>query len=91
VATALLTFAGDPVAALLTAAEHGHGALHPKVDQLAGSAAEYVAGEAHARSMRLNVWTVNDPAEIRRLAGAGVDAICTDVPDVALSALGRAP
>jgi glycerophosphoryl diester phosphodiesterase len=90
VATALLTFAGDPLAALMTADEHGHTALHPKIDQLAGPAADDVVREAHARGIRVNVWTVNEPDEIRRLASAGVDAICTDVPDVALSALGRA-
>jgi glycerophosphoryl diester phosphodiesterase len=37
----------------------------------------------------VNVWTVNDPREIARLGRAGVDGICTDVPDVALAALGR--
>ena len=29
------------------------------------------------------MWTVNDEAEIARLAAAGVDAVITDVPDVA--------
>ena len=37
----------------------------------------------------MNVWTVNDPAEIARLADAGVDALITDVPDVALQAIER--
>jgi glycerophosphoryl diester phosphodiesterase len=35
----------------------------------------------------VNVWTVNDPDELRRLADAGVDAVITDVPDVAREAL----
>lgn len=45
----------------------------------------------HARALRLavHVWTVNAPDEMRRLAGLGVDAIITDVPDVAVSVLGR--
>jgi glycerophosphoryl diester phosphodiesterase len=38
----------------------------------------------------VNVWTVNDDDEIRRLAAAGVDGIVTDVPDVARRALERA-
>jgi glycerophosphoryl diester phosphodiesterase len=33
--------------------------------------------------MTVNVWTVNDADEMRRLAAAGVDAVITDVPDVA--------
>ena len=35
------------------------------------------------------MWTVNDPAELARLAAAGIDALITDVPDVALATLGR--
>jgi glycerophosphoryl diester phosphodiesterase len=89
VPTALLTYLGDPIAALATAAERGHAALHPNVDQLAGQMGAEVAARAHERDLEVNVWTVNDPDEIRRLAAAGVDGICTDVPDVALSALGR--
>jgi glycerophosphoryl diester phosphodiesterase len=44
-------------------------------------------GVAHELGLRIDVWTVNDPHDIRLLAGAGVDAIITDVPDVALDAL----
>ena len=44
---------------------------------------------AHERGLEVNVWTVNEPAELARLAAAGVDALITDVPDVALQALGR--
>ena len=35
-----------------------------------------------------DVWTVDDPGEIAALAAAGVDAIITNVPDVALAVLG---
>ena len=31
------------------------------------------------------VWTVNDKAEIERLMDAGVDAVITNYPDVAVS------
>ncbi len=37
--------------------------------------------------MPVFVWTVNDPAAMRELANAGVDAIITDRPDVAQQAL----
>jgi glycerophosphoryl diester phosphodiesterase len=39
--------------------------------------------------LAVNTWTCNDPARLVELAGLGVDGVCTDVPDVALEALGR--
>jgi glycerophosphoryl diester phosphodiesterase len=89
VPTALLTFAGDPLDALVTAETHGHTALHPFVGQLAGGIAGALVQRAHERGIQVNVWTVNEPDDIVRLGAAGVDGVCTDVPDVALSALGR--
>ena len=34
------------------------------------------------RKLRVNVWTVDAPDEMRRLIAPGVDGIITDVPDV---------
>jgi glycerophosphoryl diester phosphodiesterase len=42
---------------------------------------------AHARGAALVAWTANDPPEIERLAAAGVDAIVTDDPGMALRVL----
>jgi glycerophosphoryl diester phosphodiesterase len=39
---------------------------------------------AHKRGMPVRVWTVNDEAEMRRLAALDVDAIISDTPDIAL-------
>lgn len=53
--------------------------LHPElvmVDQA------YMA-RARRLGMPVRVWTVNEEADLRRMAALGVDAIITDVPDVA--------
>ena len=89
VPTALLTWAKDPLEALLIAESHGHRALHPDLLSVAGTSAGAAATRAHELALEVNVWTVNDPAELARLAAAGIDALITDVPDVALQALGR--
>ncbi len=87
--TALLT-AGLPIepaerdAWLAGIAADGHVALHPQwalVDE------ELVAA-CHRLGLAVNVWTVDHPVAIARLAGWGVDGICTNVPDVAVAALG---
>ncbi len=39
------------------------------------------------RGALINVWTVNDPAEARRLARAGVDTLISDVPGEIVRAL----
>jgi glycerophosphoryl diester phosphodiesterase len=75
----------DPLPLLERAAAGGHPGVHPHwlmVDE---------TFMAHAGSLGLfvNVWTVDDPDHIRRLADLGVDGIVTNVPDVARSALGR--
>ena len=44
---------------------------------------------AHDAGLRVNVWTVDDPARMVELADMGVDGIVTNVPDVAANALGR--
>ncbi len=36
---------------------------------------------AHARGVRVDAWTINDPAEMRRLLDLGVDVVMTDHPE----------
>jgi glycerophosphoryl diester phosphodiesterase len=42
---------------------------------------------AHSRGVRVDVWTINDTAEMRRLLDLGVDVIMTDYPEVLESLL----
>ena len=44
---------------------------------------------AHRHDVEVHVWTVNDPADMRRLVAMGVDGIVTDRADVALQRLRR--
>ena len=44
--------------------------------------------ECHAHGLAVNVWTVNAPDDIRRMAHFGVDAIITNDPLLATSILG---
>ena len=52
-------------------------------------AAPDAAWPTRARNdLQIDVWTVDDPDEMQALAAAGVDAIITNVPDVALDVFG---
>jgi glycerophosphoryl diester phosphodiesterase len=42
---------------------------------------------AHRHEVEVHVWTVNDPADMRRLVELGVDGIVTDRADIALDLL----
>jgi len=43
---------------------------------------------AHAADKQVHVWTVNEPDDMRRLLGMGVDGIVTDRPDLLNEVLG---
>lgn len=45
----------------------------------------------HRAGYRIHAWTVNDPDDMRRLLGLHVDALCTNVPDIARRALEAHP
>jgi len=61
-----------------------HDAIHPYYKNVTRGMVKKV----HHDLKKVNVWTVNDPVEIRRLTGFGVDMIMTDDPALAKSALG---
>lgn len=54
------------------AALHPH---HPLID-------EALMNQAQRKGWRVNAWTVNDPAEVRRLTALGVSGLIGDVPEV---------
>ena len=83
VPTGYLVFAGDLTDALVRCQEGGHAALHPCAAFLADPVLAELRARADAAGVALNVWTVNDEPEIARFAAADVDAVITDVPDVA--------
>ena len=55
-----------------------HQARHPEHSMVD---ARYMAW-ARRRGYHVNTWTVDDPDEMRRLIGLGVDSIITNTPDV---------
>jgi len=47
-----------------------------------GDATPEAVAETKALGLAVGAWTVNDPSDMRRLIGLGLDAICTDRPDL---------
>jgi glycerophosphoryl diester phosphodiesterase len=58
-------------------------ALHPHRTLIDASYMRWARGKGYA----VNTWTVNEVEEARRLAGLGVDALISDVPERLLAAL----
>jgi glycerophosphoryl diester phosphodiesterase len=75
----LATVVPDDVVELLTARGHV---------QLLG---RHVVEQCRAAGIAVNTWTCDDPERMAELVEWGIDGICTNVPDVALSVLGRSP
>jgi glycerophosphoryl diester phosphodiesterase len=85
-ATGWLTSGQEVAAAATTVQEHGHGWLNPDRAVALRTKPDDIA-DARRHGVRVNVWTVDDPHEMTALAAAGVDALITNAPDVALEAL----
>jgi glycerophosphoryl diester phosphodiesterase len=71
----------EPVAA---AAAGGH----RSVNVAQGYVEEDLVARAHAEGLVVHAWTVNDPDRMEQLVAHGVDALITDVPDVARAVVG---
>jgi glycerophosphoryl diester phosphodiesterase len=86
--TALLTavLTDDQVDGLIEqVAAAGHVALHPHHLTVT----PHLLGRCREAGLAVNTWTVDEPDRISALAALGVDGVVTNVPDVALRALGR--
>lgn len=55
----------------------GASALHPAL----ASTRQRMVERSHEAGLEVNVWTVDDPGDVRRVAGFGVDALITNVPE----------
>lgn len=64
---------------------HGHRAFHPHHRAVDAR----LIDRAHDAGVAVNTWTVDNPSRMSALAAIGVDAIVTNVPDVALRVYGR--
>ena len=90
----------DQPASLWTAGFHvsRHGGSVPRMVKAAGGAVwspyfaemtrEHVA-EAQSLGLRVVVWTVNEPADMRRMIEWGVDGIISDRPDILRTTAGE--
>ena len=88
VATGLLTVTRADARLMDRLVGLGHRALHPGRQGMTRRRADQIVADAHDRGLQVTGWTVTAPVTIRRLAASGVDALITDVPDVARRALG---
>jgi glycerophosphoryl diester phosphodiesterase len=84
VRTGWLTLTGyDQRAALETVIERGHQTLLPGHEAVTGD----LVDAAHGAGVEVVAWTVDEPERMQELADMGVDAVITNVPDVAVAAL----
>jgi glycerophosphoryl diester phosphodiesterase len=47
-----------------------------------GDATGLAISDAHASGLKIGAWTVNESAEMKKMTAQGIDAICTDQPDL---------
>ena len=79
--------AGIPIRYAAFAQELGAYSVNPSIDFLT---AEFLA-DAHRRGLKVFVYTVNHPEDIRRMDALGVDGLFTNYPDRVLSYLQSNP
>jgi glycerophosphoryl diester phosphodiesterase len=78
----------DPRASLAYARTTGHAFVLPQWGAVTESGPAFV-DEAHADGVRVGTWTVDDPVQVDRLFGMGVDAVATNDPAASVSVRDR--
>lgn len=63
----------------------GHSALHPYVKTLT----RHVIETMHLHGLSVNTWTIDNPVRMAELLDWGIDALCTNKPDVALNVIAQ--
>jgi glycerophosphoryl diester phosphodiesterase len=86
IATGWLTHGQDVSVAAPITADHGHAWLNPDREAALRASSTDVAAAQRA-GVQINAWTVDEPGDIELLAAVGIDAIITNVPDIARAAL----
>jgi glycerophosphoryl diester phosphodiesterase len=59
-------------------------AMHPRFSMITPEFVEW----ARNKGYKINTWTVDDPAEMKRLIDLGIDAIISNKPDILRAAVG---
>ncbi len=86
IATGWLIQGVDPSPLVAVAKRHGHAWLHPDWGNLQlRLAAVMEASSEH--NVSIDSWTIDDPAVMREFSEAGVHALITNKPEVAVAAL----
>jgi glycerophosphoryl diester phosphodiesterase len=85
--TGWLTHGQDVRGAARIAFDHGHQWLNPDSVSAVAAGADGIDA-AHTTGVRVSVWTVDDPDDVRTLAAAGVDMFISNVPDRVIVTLG---
>jgi len=62
---------------IVAAGEMDAAAIHPRCDLVTPSLVDH----AHNANLRIHVWTVNDPQDVKTFRNLGVDGIFTDFPE----------
>jgi glycerophosphoryl diester phosphodiesterase len=77
---AALVGGGPRIISLINEKATDYSVFHPEVSLVS----QELVDRHHVNGRKVNVWTVNDATQMRRLLAMGVDGLITDSPDIAM-------